>query len=278
MLTRKLTSIALLCLLCCATRARADVESPEVLAGVAAYNGLEYEKAITVLRQALNSTLTREEKMVAYKTLAFSYFATGNRAQAIVYFVNVLRIDENFELDRSSPPAERAAFEEAKAEVATGAGGTAGSHHALSALNPKITPPRPIQGQTVRMQVDYPGGLAERMSLFYRPRGVGLYQRSIVGGDVGGRFDLTIPGTRVVYPGMEYYIVALDEGGASVARAGSLSFPLAFDVRDSKKPVYKKGWFWGMMTGIVVAGAGVATALVLVHNSTLPTSVTVSPY
>lgn len=109
MLTRKLTSIALLCLLCCATRARADVESPEVLAGVAAYNGLEYEKAITVLRQALNSTLTREEKMVAYKTLAFSYFATGNRAQAIVYFVNVLRIDENFELDRSTrrPSARR---------------------------------------------------------------------------------------------------------------------------------------------------------------------------
>ncbi len=100
MLTRTLTWIALLCVLCCATRARADVEIPEVLAGVAAYNGLEYEKAISVLKQALNSTLTREEKMVAYKTLAFSYFARGNRAQAIVYFVNVLRLDVNFELDR----------------------------------------------------------------------------------------------------------------------------------------------------------------------------------
>jgi tetratricopeptide (TPR) repeat protein len=270
--------LPIVAILLCAAVARADVESPEVLAGVAAYNGLEYEKAITLLKQALGSTLTREEKLVTYKTLAFSYFATGNRPQTIAAFQNVLRLDENFELDRSSAPAERAALEEARAQVATGLGGQSGGKHALSALKPTITPPHPIAGQTVRMRVDYPGGLAERMSLFYRPRGVGLYSRSIVGGDVGGRFDLTMPGARVVYPGMEYYIVALDEGGASVARAGSLSFPLAFDVRDSKKPVYKRGWFWGMMTGIVVAGAGVATALVLVHNSTLPTSVTVSPY
>jgi hypothetical protein len=76
-------------------------------------------------------------------------------------------------------------------------------------------------------------------------------------------------------------MVALDDTGASVAKAGSLARPRLIDIPFPKKPVYKRGWFWGMITGIAVAGAAVGTTLVLTRNtvtSTTPTSVTISPY
>src|SRR5262245_39434418 len=78
--------------------AQAAVESPEVLAGIAAYHDLDYERATQLLQKALRTTLTREERLAAYKTLAFSYFALEKFDPAIDAFENVLRIDESFEL------------------------------------------------------------------------------------------------------------------------------------------------------------------------------------
>src|SRR5690242_17248122 len=102
------------------TTARAAVESPEVLAGVAAYNDMDYEKAIELLQKAVGQTLTREERVVANRTLASCHVAVNKPELAIVDFENVLRIDEAFELDRTTSPRERAAFEEAKTRVAMG--------------------------------------------------------------------------------------------------------------------------------------------------------------
>ena len=36
-----------------------------------------------------------------------------------------------------------------------------------------------------------------------------------------------------------------------------------------KKPVYARGWFWGVIGGIAVVGAGVATAVVLTTKSNI---------
>jgi hypothetical protein len=278
-LTRALLFFALIC--GTAGVARAEVDSPDVLAGVAAYNDLDYDKAIDRLQKALRTTLTRQEKLVAYKTLASCHYALGKRDLAVLDFQNVLRIDDAFELGRGSPPAERAALEVAKARVATGRVPSGADTHALTPLKPEVTPKTPLSGKPVSMRVFYPGGLADKMSLFYRTRGFGIYNRLEAAGDTAGHFSLTVPAAQVQAPGIEYYLVAFDDSGASVAKAGSLARPWLIDVSLSRKPIYKRGWFWGVFTGVLVAGAGVATALVLTRNqvtSTTPTTVTVSPF
>jgi hypothetical protein len=270
-------------LVAAAGAARADVDSPDVLAGVAAYENLDYDKAIERLQKALRTTLTRDEKLVAYKTLAHCHFAVGKRSDVVVDFQNVLRIDVSFELDQRSPPGERAALEEAKARVATGkATAVDESSYALSPLKPEIAPLKPLAGQPVRMRIFYPGGLADHMSLFFRTRGLGIYSRIEAKGDAAGHFVLNLAPTQVQAPGVEYYLVALDENGASVAKAGSLARPRLIDVTAVKKPLYKRGWFWGVLvTSVVVAGAAVGTTLVLTRNtvtSSSPTGVTIMPF
>jgi tetratricopeptide (TPR) repeat protein len=279
---RKRISLYVILLLGLLSRpAAAAVESPEVLAGIAAYNAMEYDKAIEALQRGLRETLTREEKVAAYQTLAFCHVAVGKKADAIVDFEAVLRIDDAFELDRTRSPLERAAFEEAKARVAMGQAEVREGALSLAALKPEITPAQPHAGQAVRLRVSYPGGMADKLSLFYRTRGLGLYSRLLVPGDSAGRFEATLPGPRVQAPGLEYYLIALDESGASVARAGSLARPLQLGVLEVRKPAYKRGWFWGLMSGLALAGAGVATAVVLTRPSvgpTTPASLTFMPY
>jgi hypothetical protein len=273
--------VVLVAVVCSSAVAGATVDSPEVLAGEAAFRDLEYDRAIEILQKAVRQTLTREEKVAAYKTLALCHVAVDKKELAIVDFENVLRVDESFELDRTSSPRERAAFEEAKARVAMGQVETNRGARELTRLRPQVTPAQPRAGDAVHMRVYYPGGMAEKLGLFYRTRGLGLYNRMQVGGDSAGHFELTVPGARVQAPGLEYYMVALDENGASVAKAGSLPRPLLLSVTELHKPVFKRGWFWGVIGGLALAGAGVATAVVLTRptvSSTTPTSVTLMPY
>jgi hypothetical protein len=261
--------------------ARAAVESPEVKAGVAAYERLECEAAIDILQKAVAQSLTREEYSVAYQTLAFCHVAVGRDDLAILDFEGVLRSDESFDLDRTKSPRERAAFEEARRRFATGHADVNRKLRALSALKPEISPVRPHAGDRVRVRVHYPGGLAERLSMFYRTRGAGLYDNLQAESDGEGQFELTVPGSRVQPPGLEYYLVALDQTGASMARAGSLPRPLYIDVAELRKPIYKRGWFWGVIGGVAVAGITVATAVTLSRSGpgpNTPSTVTIMLY
>ena len=67
-------------------------------------------------------------------------------------------------------------------------------------------------------------------------------------------------------------------GGASPARSAQ---PLAVDVEGRKRPVYVKGWFWGVIGGVAVVGAGVATAVVLTTRSSIgastPATISIQP-
>src|SRR4051812_22586435 len=50
----------------------ADVESPLVKQGLAAYAELDYARAVKLLDQARKESLTREEKIATYQTLAMA--------------------------------------------------------------------------------------------------------------------------------------------------------------------------------------------------------------
>jgi tetratricopeptide (TPR) repeat protein len=84
------------------------------------YNG-EYENAITELEKALLylRQLKRTDQVEAYKYLAFSYVAFGNRIKAKEQFRKALVLDPELELDPATvSPKIIKVFEETKAEMA----------------------------------------------------------------------------------------------------------------------------------------------------------------
>jgi tetratricopeptide (TPR) repeat protein len=259
---------------------RLTIDSELVKQGVAAYNDLEYARAVDVLKKALQETLTRDEKIVTYQTLAFAHVALGKNDDAIADFENLLRIDGAFELDRTISPRVRAVFEEARGRVATEGAGSART--GLPTIAPSVTPKKVKEGQTVTIAGAYPGGVAASVELFYRTRGRDVYGKLKAPVAPTGAFTVSVPGMDVHAPALEYYLVVLDDSGASVAVAGALGQPLGVDVEARKKPVYTKGWFWGVIGGIAVVGAGVATAVALTTRSTVssstPATISIMPH
>jgi tetratricopeptide (TPR) repeat protein len=265
-----------------APAAHAAIESELVRQGIAAYNDLEYPRAIDLLHKALQETLTRDEKIVTFQTLAFAHVALGKHDDAVKDFESLLRIDGRFELDRTISPRVRSVFEEARGRVATqGPAADAGGHE-LAALHPMVTPARIKEGEAVTIAAAYPGGVASSVELFYRARGRDVFAKLKSPVDTAGNFSVTVPGMHVESPALEYYLVVLDESGASVALAGTLGRPLAVDVVGRKRPVYTKGWFWGVIGGVAVVGAGVATAVVLTTRSSVssstPATISIQPH
>src|SRR4051812_1188219 len=167
----RLVALAVVATLCSAPLpARAAIESDLVKQGIAAYNDLEYPRAIELLRKALQETLTRDEKIVTFQTLAFAHVALGKNDEAVRDFENLLRINGSFELDRTISPRVRAVFEEARGRVAT-QGGSDDRSRALAELHPQVTPHKIKEGQAVTIAASYPGGVASSVELFYRTRG-----------------------------------------------------------------------------------------------------------
>jgi tetratricopeptide (TPR) repeat protein len=139
-LVRALAAAALL--LVAASAARADVEDERVRAGLAAYDRAEYERAVALMQRALAESLTREEKVAAWRALGASLVALDRPDEARHAFPRLLTIDPAIELDRRESPRVRAVFEEARAEVAQ-AGRAAPPAHRLVELVPALDPPSP---------------------------------------------------------------------------------------------------------------------------------------
>jgi hypothetical protein len=247
-----------LALLVCSP-ARADVESPLVKRGVAAYGDLDFARAVQLLDDARKESLTREEKIVTYRTLGMARAAMGKHDEARRDFAHLLRIDPSQELDRTVAPKVRAIFEEAKADVAI-SGKTAS---ALPALEPRLSPPSPKEGKPLTVRVDYPGGVARKMTVYFRPTGEAAFDRATVAPlDNAGRFAAVIPEHAVRAPSLDYHVVLLDEAGGSVAAAGSLGMPLTIAIGRAPRPVYKRAWVW-VVVGGVAAGGALAAGLTL---------------
>jgi hypothetical protein len=250
--------------------ARAEVESALVKGGLAAYGDLDYPRAVQLLEQARTESLTREEKVLTYRTLGMAYVALDNVAEAKKQFKHLLRIDPSSTLDRAVAPKVRAVFEEAKAEAATSGGAL---QAALPTVTPRLDPAAPRAGLPVVVRVQYPGGVAQKMTVYFRKSGDAAFSRATVEGDGSGNFSATIPGVALQPSSLEYHIVLLDDGGASIAAAGSLGQPLAVAVTRTPKPVYKRGWFWGVIGGVAAAGAVAAGLTLGLRSSTAPITV-----
>ncbi len=97
------------------------------------YNGGEYEQAITELEKALQflKQLNQIDQVEAYKYLAFSYVAFGDKEKAKEQFRLALKLEPDMELDPSTvSPKIIKVFEEVKAEVVV-----------APPVKPPVTPP-----------------------------------------------------------------------------------------------------------------------------------------
>jgi tetratricopeptide (TPR) repeat protein len=239
--------------------ARAGVESELVQKGVAAYDAVEFARSIELLNQALAESLTREEKVVTWRTLAFAYCALDRIADARAAFARLLKVDPQADLDKSVAPRVRALFEEARAQVATGQADL-GEETRLPTLKTEVQPAHPSEGQPVSIAVTAAGGLGRSVALYHRVRGELRYSELKAEGQ-GGRFALTVTGSAVRAPALEYYLTALDERSTAIARAGGLTQPLVVEVTPRKKPLYTRAWVWGVVGGVVAAGAVLGAVL-----------------
>jgi hypothetical protein len=267
-------ALALVALALVSSVARAEIESPLVKRGVQAYADLDYAKAVTLLEQARKESLTREEKIVTLQTLGLARVALGQPAEARVDFGRLLRIDPSFQLDRSVAPKVRAVFEEAKAQAATASRGLSAG---LPTVTPELSPASLEEGRALTVRVSYPGGVAQKMAFYHRTAGQPSFSRILVGGSgAEGRFEATVPGIAVLPPALEYHVALLDQEGAAIASAGTLGQPLSVAVTKRKRPVYTRGWFWGVVGGVAAAGA-LAAVLAVVIPRPNTASVTVIP-
>jgi hypothetical protein len=263
------------------------VDSDAIKQGLAAYDDLDYAKCVDLLQKALGETLTRDEKIITYRTLAFCHVGLDKPEAAKFDFEHLLRIDDGYELDRRISPRIRAPFEEAKAAIATGEsvdGEASEVQFKTPAVAPTVTPAHPVENQAVTVAAQLDDPRAARAELFYRVKGRAVFNKSATPGS-NGKFALTIPGLQVQPPALEYYLSILDDSNTALAHAGSLAQPLWLNVGALKKPIYTKGWFWGVIAGVVIAGAvvgGVAGGLAAASSNNnvapnTPATVTINP-
>ncbi len=116
------------------------------------YNNGEYENAIKQLEDALQylKQLNQTEQVEAYKYLAFSYVAFGDKERAKEQFKKALLLDPKLELDPATvSPKIIKVFEEAKAEMA-----------AVTPKPPTVQPPaKPTKPVVQPAQVSTTGAL-----------------------------------------------------------------------------------------------------------------------
>ena len=254
--------------------ARADVDSALVKQGVAAYAALDYARAIALLEQARSESLTREEKILTYRTLGMAYVAVGQPGPAKIDFQHLLRVDPSAELDRSVAPKVRAVFEEAKARrghlgARAGAGAADGGADHRAGRAARRTPRHRARRLPGRRRAQDDGVLPQagrravlaRASSTPRRRALRRDRAGHGGASAVARVSRRAPRRR--------RRLRRRRAAASASRSRSRS-------RARTKPVYKRGWFWGVVGGVAAAGA-IATGLALGLPRSNSAPVTVNP-
>ena len=182
--------IAMLVALCVVpTNARAGIDSPLVRAGLAAYDALDFPRAVSLLESARKERLTVEELTVTLRTLGSARVALGDDAGALAAFGRLLEVAPSYTLDRTVSPRIRAVFEEAQKNAPPRA----------PEAPPVVTPPPPA----VVLTTPPPPALPPQKKPVYKRAwfwGVigGVAGAAILGGVLGG--VLTRNGTVTIVP------------------------------------------------------------------------------
>ena len=251
----RIATCAWLLLLGVSERARA-VEPDAMARGLAAYEELDYQRAVEQLALALAHADRLEDRIAIVRALAFSHVALEQLDQARAAFQLLLQLDPAARLDRTISPRARAVFDEVQANLRD-----------PSAVLATIAPARPRAGQAIVLSVITSGGVSAQ--LYYRTRGAAPYSRLAADGR-DGKLVLTVPGLAVQAPGFEYYVIALDDHAAPMGSAGTPDRPLAVAVEaapPARRALYRRPWFWGTVALAASAVAATVAAVVVVSRA-----------
>jgi hypothetical protein len=234
-------AICVVVLSCLLWSGGASADRDTIQLGLAAYEALDYERAVALLHQAFSESLGAAEKRTVLSTLAFAHVALNQDDQARAAFRLLLRSDPTTSLDETISPRTRLLFEEARSDLGPAA---------PAALSAAIDPASPVSGRPLVVSALAPG--AASAQLFYRSVGQSSFHR--VGALAeDGRIAISVPATDVKAPALEYYLLALDAVDQVKAQAGSQERWLRADVAAPRVPLYRRGWVWGTAAGATAA-------------------------
>lgn len=280
-----LCAIAVAVTLWGAGEARAAVDNKTILEGIAAADDLEFGHAVELLQKGLAESPSQADQITAWATLAQCHIALEDTKQAQADFEALLKIAPNYALERGASPRVRKVFDEAHAAIAMAApppsapGTVGGPPKALPLDIPRDKLPA---GKALDGSAYVPGGSVSVLRIFYRTRGeagaAGPYSSVQSEGHLG-RFFITVPGMHVQPPAIEYYAEGLDDAGNVLAVSGSREKPLSIEVAAEKKPLYARPWLWGVVGGVVAAGAvaGIVVGVTSQPGANAPGHVTILP-
>ena len=269
--------------------------------GLAAYDDLDYAASIKLLEEALaKGGLSKADQIKAWDTIAFDQIALDRTAEGEAAFWKSLALDPQHKLPEGTSPKiqkvfDAAAMPSSPTEVSPPAGTTPTTPTPTGepappakpletvVIYPIVTPPAPSVGDEVQVAATKrdPSSRVVDMWLYHRTRqaGGGSYARVKMDPIGNDRFAVTLPGTLVAAPALEYYLVGEDDAGP-VASSGSEPAPLVLVVKAQKKtPFYGTWWFWTAAGAVVVGGVVTGVAIGTGGSADMtPANVTIVPH
>jgi tetratricopeptide (TPR) repeat protein len=227
---------------------------------IALYNDLEYSQAAALLEATLNgkARLTVAEKSEGYKYLGLANVVLGKYVAAKHAFRKLLEINPSYRLSRTENSQALDLFAEVLNTVPAAKALSAAADSIVVTTSP--VPARP--GRSLTVLIETGDAAASRAEVLYRDRPSGPYSRVAASAGKAGRFEVSIPGTFIKGPTVQYHVRVLDGSGAVSASYGTAKRPVVIDVSDAEeavasRPLYRRWWFWATLTA-VAAGSAVA--------------------
>jgi hypothetical protein len=243
------------------------------------FDELHYEEAVQTLSAAvIRSGNTPQIEARIYELLAMAYQALGRTDEAEGAWRLMLIRAPDRQASQDLSPRTQAFFNGVRQRwesegrpgitVASTNNGTAvtatpGTPPAEVRIEHR-SPPQQQRGRPVPLSASLvdPGNRVARLVLAFRHNNVGIFQRVDATRDETGTYAITLPGSIVRPPLVEYYFEAVDGNGLPVQQRGDALAPLRVAVPE---PGGVPWWAW-VGGGVLVAGAAVAIIVVATSN------------
>ena len=226
-----------------------------IVKGQLQFEEQQYEESIQTLSAALlRPSNTPAQRVEIYRLLALNYITLGRKDEAENAVRGLLVQQPDYEIPAKESPRFRDFFAQARGKwEAEGRPGIAKEEPGQKPIVLKHGSPAQVEaGASVelRARLEDPDGRMGSVKLFYRSGSKGEFtdMKATVDGD---SVRVSIPGTAIKPPVVDYYFEVLDGGGSVIASRGDAGSPLRIAVPEASS----KGWVLPVAIGGGVLGA-----------------------
>jgi hypothetical protein len=226
-----------------------------IVKGQLQFEEQQYEESIQTLSAALlRPSNTQAQRVEIYRLLALNYITLGRKDEAENAVRGLLVQQPDYEIPAKESPRFRDFFAQARAKwEAEGRPGIAKDEPTQKSVVLKHGSPAQVDpGASVELRgrLEDPDGRMGSVKLFYRSGGKGDFVETKATVD-GDSVRVSIPGSAIKPPVVDYYFEVLDGGGTVIASRGDSSSPLRIAVPEASS----KGWVLPVAIGGGVLGA-----------------------